>query len=104
MARERLAILARSLAALVGTFPLVLLVGVAIAVHAPLKRDLRFALGYGLVLPTWVAMCLAFPGQASVACLAAVPVRDRAPASHRFRRGRSLICTLRRAGTRRCIA
>jgi hypothetical protein len=62
MARERLAILARSLAALVGTFPLVLLVGVAIAVHAPLKRDLRFALGYGLVLPTWVAaMCLAFP-------------------------------------------
>jgi hypothetical protein len=61
MERERLAAVVRSLAALVGTLPPALLAGIAIAVHAPLARDLRCALGYGLVLPMWVAaMCLVF--------------------------------------------
>jgi hypothetical protein len=61
MARERLAAASRSLAALVGTLPPALLAGVVIAVHVPLARDLRFALGYGLTLPAWVAaMCLIF--------------------------------------------
>lgn len=74
MARERLTTLARVLAALVGTLPPALLAGVVIAAYAPLARDLRFALGYGLVLPMWVAaMCLVFlarrPMHAWLLCL-----------------------------------
>jgi hypothetical protein len=74
MARERLIALSRVLAALAGTFPPAVLAGVTIAAHAPLARDLRFALGYGLVLPAWVAaMCLVFlvrrPAQAWLLCL-----------------------------------
>jgi hypothetical protein len=76
MARERLAAWSRSLAALVGTLPPALLAGVVVAVHAPLGRDLRFALGYGLTLPAWVAaMCLMFlvrrPLHAWLSCLLA---------------------------------
>lgn len=76
MSRERIAVAARNLAALAGTLPPALLASVAIAVHAPLARDLRFALGYGLALPLWVAgMCLVFPirspARAWLPCLAA---------------------------------
>lgn len=64
MPSDRLAVrdaAARVSAALIGTLPVALLAGVSLARFLPLTLEVRFALGFTLVLPVWVAlMCVTF--------------------------------------------
>ncbi|HVK73946.1 MAG TPA: hypothetical protein VM734_11535 [Kofleriaceae bacterium] len=51
----------RTLGALVGTFPVAMLVAAALAAYLPLPAEVRFPIGGLLVVPLWVAaMCAAF--------------------------------------------
>ena len=51
----------RTVGALVGTFPLAILVAGALAAYLPLSSAVRFPLGVMLVIPLWVAaMCAGF--------------------------------------------
>jgi hypothetical protein len=48
------------LAATLGTLPIALFVGALLARFLPVSADARFALGFGLTIPTWLAiMCVA---------------------------------------------
>jgi hypothetical protein len=52
----RLDTLARIGAALAGTIGPALLVSAALAAHLPIAADLRFAIGFFVFVPVWVAM------------------------------------------------
>jgi hypothetical protein len=45
----------RALAATLGTLPVALLAALALARRLPLSEDARFACGFGLAVPLWVA-------------------------------------------------
>jgi hypothetical protein len=48
------------LAATLGTLPIALFVGAILARFLPVSADARFALGFGLTIPVWLAaMCAA---------------------------------------------
>jgi hypothetical protein len=64
------------LAATLGTLPIALLGSAALARFLPLSADARFATGFGLAIPFWVAaMCVALlaksGSRALLVCLAA---------------------------------
>lgn len=56
----------RTLAATLGTLPVALLAGAALARFLPVSADTRYALAFSAVIPLWVlAMCVAFLAHAS---------------------------------------
>lgn len=67
MNASRIEVWSRSLAATLGTLPVVLLASAALARFLPVSADARYALAFISVIPFWVlAMCVAFLAQRSV--------------------------------------
>lgn len=64
----------RTVAAMVGTLPVALLVAACLARYLPCSADLRYAAAFVVLIPTWIGgMCAAFlarsGARACVACL-----------------------------------
>jgi hypothetical protein len=54
--RARLGAWPRILAAVVGTLPAALLTSACLARFLPLSEDARFAIGFALAIPIWIAL------------------------------------------------
>jgi hypothetical protein len=60
----------RTTVALVGTLPCAVLSGICIARWLPIAEDVRFALGFTIVIPLWIAaICIAALAKSGVRAL-----------------------------------